>query len=419
MHVPDGGNPDGADAYQSRSGKHVISVENPMRTRTTGLALTIAPLLAVTISCAAAAQDGVQSSERHNFRVVTVAEGFENPWSMAFLPNGDMLVTERAGRLRMIRNGVLQPDPVAGVPQVWARGQGGLLDVVLHPDFATNRFVYLSFSKPGADGSEATTAVIRGRLEGNALTGVQEIFEARAWSRGGNHFGSRIVFDGRGYMFITVGDRGANPDPRTVESHAAQDLSNHQGTVIRLHDDGRVPQDNPFVGRAGALPEIWSYGHRNPQGLALDPATGNLWDNEHGPQGGDELNHVRPGLNYGWPIIGYGLQYGGSVIHQGTRREGLEQPAHYWVPSIATSGLMIYSGDAFPGWKGSAFVGGLAGQQLARVTLDGPRATGEETLLRGMARIRDVRQGPDGFIYLALDERRGGSSAIVRLEPAS
>ena len=385
-----------------------------MRHAKIGLATGLLTLL--TASCVAA-QDRVQASEHHAFRIVTVVEGLENPWSIAFLPDGDMLVTERPGRLRRISGGVLQPEPIAGVPQVWARGQGGLLDVVLHPDFATNRLVYLSFSKPDADGSQATTAVVRGRLEGDRLAGVQEIFEAKAWSRGGNHFGSRLAFDRQDFLFVTVGDRGANPDLATAERHPAQDLSNHQGTVVRLHDDGRVPQDNPFVNRPGALPEIWSYGHRNLQGLAFHPGTGDLWENEHGPQGGDELNLVQRGRNYGWPIIGYGLQYGGSVIHQGTSRAGLEQPAHYWVPSIATSGLMIYTGDAFPAWKGSAFVGGLAGQQLARLTLDGQRVTGEETLMCGIGRVRDIRQGPDGFIYIAFDSRGGAS--IVRLEPAT
>lgn len=369
--------------------------------------------------CAAPAlgQDDIHRSERHAFRVVTVAEGLEHPWSMAFLPGGDILVTERPGRLRVIRNGELLPEPIAGVPEVRARGQGGLLDVVPHPDFAANRMLYLSFSKPNADGSQGTTAVVRARFDGDRLTDVEEIFEAAAWSNGGNHFGSRIAFDGDGYLFLTVGDRGARPDPTTREQHPAQNLSNHQGTVIRLHDDGRVPQDNPFVGRPGARPEIWSYGHRNLQGLAFHPETGDLWQNEHGPQGGDELNLVLPGRNYGWPVIGYGVQYGGSVIHEGTAREGMEQPAHYWVPSIATSGLMIYTGDAFPGWKGSVFVGGLAGQQLARLTLDGRRVTTEETMLQGLGRIRDIRQGPDGFIYLAIDARRGGETPIVRLEP--
>ena len=365
------------------------------------------------------AQEDGELHQTHlaNFQVVTVADDLEHPWSMAFLPNGDMLVTERAGQLRIIRDGVLQAEPLAGVPAVRARGQGGLLEVALHPNFAQNRLIYLTFSKPNADASEATTALVRARFDGARLTDVEELFEARAWSRGGSHFGSRIAFDRDGYLFMTVGDRGASPDPATVNSHPAQDLSNHQGTVIRLHDDGRVPDDNPFVGRAGALPEIWSYGHRNLQGLAFNPETGDLWNDEHGPQGGDELNLILPGRNYGWPVIGYGLQYGGTVIHASTRMEGMEQPRHYWVPSIATSGLLFYTGDAFPGWKGSAFVGGLVGQQLARLTLDGQRVTGEETLLEGLGRIRDIRQGPDGLIYLAIDARGNGTTPIVRLEP--
>jgi glucose/arabinose dehydrogenase len=338
---------------------------------------------------------------------------------MAFLPDGSMLITERPGRLRVVRDGALQPEPVAGVPEVRARGQGGLLDVVLHPDFASNRIVYLSYSKPRNGGQEGTTAVARGRLEGNRLVDVQDIFVARAWSGGGNHFGSRLAFDRNGYLFITVGDRGARPGLETAPQHPAQLLDNHQGKVIRLHDDGRVPSDNPFVGRAGALPEIWSYGHRNLQGLTFHPETGDLWQTEHAPQGGDELNLVQPGRNYGWPVIGFGVNYGGDVIHEGTSKEGMEQPVHYWVPSIATSGLLLYTGDAFPAWRGNLFVGGLAGQQLARLTLDGRRVSSEETLLQGMGRIRDVRQGPDGFIYIAFDDRRGGSTAVVRLEPVA
>lgn len=357
-------------------------------------------------------------AEDTRFDVVTVAEGLEHPWSMAFLPNGDMLVTERPGRLRIIKNGVLQPDPIPGLPRVRAQGQGGLLEVALHPDFAENRLVYFTFSKPNADASEGTTALVRGRFEDDRLTEVEEIFEAVAWSRGGSHFGSRIQFDGNGYIFITVGDRGASPGLELAASHPAQDLSNHQGTVIRLHDDGRVPVDNPFVGQAGALPEIWSYGHRNLQGLMFHPETGVLWQIEHGPQGGDELNVVLPGLNYGWPVIGYGVNYGGAVIHASTEQEGMEQPKHYWVPSIATSGLLIYTGDAFPEWKGNIFVGGLAGVQLARLTAAGEEITDEETLLFGIGRVRDIRQGPDGFIYLAIDDRRDGLTPIVRLEPA-
>jgi glucose/arabinose dehydrogenase len=350
---------------------------------------------------------------------VNVAEGLVNPWSIAFLPDGDLLITERPGRLRVVRNGVLQPEPIAGVPEVRARGQGGLLEVALHPDFASNRLVYLAFSKPNADGGEGTTAVVRGRLENDRLSDVQEIFEARAWSSGGNHFGSRLAFDGRGYLFITVGDRGVRPDLATASSHPAQDLTNHQGTVIRLHDDGRVPADNPFVGRSDALPEIWSYGHRNLQGLSFHPETGDLWETEHGPQGGDELNLIQPGRNYGWPVIGFGVNYGGDVIHRSTSQQGLEQPVHHWVPSIATSGLLFYTGDQFPAWRGNLFVGGLGGQQLARLTLDGQRVASEETLMEGVGRIRDIRQGPDGFIYLALDDRRGGETAVVRLEPTS
>jgi glucose/arabinose dehydrogenase len=362
------------------------------------------------------AAQSVTRSELHAFRVVPVVTGLDHPWSLAFLPGGDMLVTERSGAVRIVRNGQLVPEPVQGVPAVRARGQGGLLDVVLHPDFASNRLVYLSFSKPDASGGRATTAVVRGRFENDRLTNVEEIFEAEAWSGGGNHFGSRLAFDGNGYLFITVGDRGAGPDRGSLESHPAQDLSNHQGTVVRLHDDGRVPDDNPFVNRQGARPEIWSYGHRNLQGLAIHPETGDVWENEHGPQGGDELNLIRPGRNYGWPVIGMGVQYGGSVLHRSTAQSGMEQPVHYWVPSIATSGLLIYTGDRFPRWRGNIFVGGMAGQQLARLTLDGQRVTGEETLLRGQGRIRDIRQGPDGLIYIVYDAGNG-STSIARLEP--
>jgi glucose/arabinose dehydrogenase len=379
--------------------------------------LTLAIGIAVPLPLAA--QDGTWRSEHHAFRAVPVAEGLVNPWSIAFLPGGDILITERAGRLRIVREGRLLETPVAGVPEVRARGQGGLLDVVPHPQFETNRLLYLSYSKPNADGSEATTAVARGRFENDRLTDVEEIFVAEAWGGGGNHFGSRLVFDTNGYLFVTVGDRGASPDPATVRAHPAQDLSNHQGTVNRLHDDGRIPDDNPFVGRDGAQSSIWSYGHRNLQGLALDRATGNLWENEHGPQGGDELNLIRRGANYGWPVIGYGLQYGGSVIHASTSADGMTQPAHYWVPSIATSGLMIYRGDRFPAWRGSAFVGGLAREQIARVTLDGETARGVEVLMEGVGRVRDIREGPDGFIYVALDHRGGDPTSVVRLEPVN
>lgn len=369
------------------------------------------PVAVATVACAKPLPAQPQQTQHHRFNVVTVVEGLEHPWGLAFLPDGGMLVTERPGRLRVVRNGRLEPQPVGGVPQVWARGQGGLLDVVLHPDFATNRFVYLSYSKPGADNS-ATTAVIRGRLEGNTLTNVEELFEADAYRTRGQHFGSRIVFDGNGYMFVTVGDRGDNPHS---DDHDAQNLSNHAGKTMRLHDDGRVPQDNPFVGRAGAKPEIFTYGNRNQQALARHPQTGELWATEHGARGGDELNVLRAGLNYGWPIITHGVNYSGRSIGIGSEREGLEQPVVHWVPSIATSGMAYYTGDRFPQWRNDLFVGGLAGQKLVRIRLRGTEPVEQETVLEGMGRIRDVRSGPDGMIYLLIDAAEG---RMVRLEPA-
>jgi glucose/arabinose dehydrogenase len=370
--------------------------------------------LFLSIATPVVGQEPVLRSAYHDYRVVTVVDGLEHPWSIAFLPSGDMLVTERPGRLRIVRDGSLLEDAVPGVPEVFARGQGGLLDVALHPDFASNRLLYLSFSKPKAD-SGSTTAVVRGRLENDRLTDVEEIFEAASQGRG--HYGSRLAFDEAGFLFITVGDRQV-PSRGDLEAHPAQDVTNHHGTVNRIHDDGRIPADNPFVGRADARPEIWSYGHRNPQGLAIHPETGDVWANEHGPQGGDELNIIRPGLNYGWPVVGYGVNYGsGSAIHEGTRRDGMESPVHFWVPSIATAGLLIYTGDRFPEWKGNLFVGGMGGQQLARLTMDGQQVALEETLVHQMGRIRDVRQGPDGFIYLAIDGNRNETTPVVRLEP--
>ncbi len=360
-------------------------------------------------------QAPILQSAYHDYRVVTVVQGLERPWSIAFLPEADMLVTELSGRLRMIREGTLLEEPVTGVPEVLAKGQGGLLDVVLHPDFALNRLIYLSYSKPLADREGATTAVVRGQLKNDRLMEVEQIFEAD--SRGRGHYGSRLAFDENRYLFITVGDRQIPPQG-DLEAHPAQDLSNHHGTVIRIHDDGRIPTDNPFADQAGAKPEIWSYGHRNAQGIAIHPETGDIWVNEHGPQGGDELNRIQSGFNYGWPVVGYGVNYrSGTAIHEGIYREGMEPPVHFWVPSIATSGLLIYTGDHFPAWRGNFFVGGLSGQQLARLTMDGQEVEQEETLHFGRGRIRDVRQGPDGYIYLAIDDRQGALTPIVRLEP--
>ena len=382
--------------------------------RTPTVLIAVSLLLSAAIPEDSGAQ--IHRSTLHDYRVVPVASGLQNPWGIAFLPGGDILVTEKPGRLRIIRAGRLLPDAVPGVPEVLAQGQGGLLDVQPHPDFATNRLIYITYSKPYTDLEGARTVLIRGTFQEDVLTNIEELFSAQAVGRG--HYGSRIAFDGNGYVFITAGDRQA-PSRGDLYAHPAQDLSNHHGVVVRLHDDGRIPADNPFVGAAGALGEIWSYGHRNPQGLAFHPMTGDLWANEHGPQGGDELNVVLPGRNYGWPVIGYGVNYGsGTTIHEGTLKEGMESPKHFWVPSIATSGLMIYTGDKFPAWRGNIFVGGLGGEQLSRLTIDGQTVLNEETLFQRMGRIRDVRQGPDGYVYLAIDDRRGGPAGIVRLEPA-
>ncbi|MDO9476350.1 MAG: PQQ-dependent sugar dehydrogenase [Pseudohongiella sp.] len=369
-------------------------------------------LLAVT---AANAQERTYTAAQHDYRVVPVAEGLVQPWSMAWLPNGDMLVTEKPGRLRIVRDGALLPEPVSGVPEVFYQGQGGLFEVLPHPDFASNQTIYLSFAKPVGDNS--TTAIIRARLENGNLSDVTEIFAADASGR--SHYGGKLAFDADGYLFLTLGDRQA-PSTGDLTAHPAQDLSNHQGVIVRLNEDGTVPSDNPFVGEQGALPSIWSYGHRSPQGLAIHPQTGDLWMTEHGPQGGDELNLVKPGANYGWPVVGYGVNYGtSSPIHDRQTMTGMESPTRFWVPSIAASGLMIYEGDKFPQWQGDIFVGGLAGQLVSRLEMseDFRSVVREEELIYGMGRVRDVREGPDGYIYVAIEDRQGAETAVVRMEP--
>jgi glucose/arabinose dehydrogenase len=341
-------------------------------------------------------------------RVTPYVKGLENPWSMAFLPNGDMLVTEKVGRLRVVRNGTLDAQPVAGVPQVLAMGQGGLLDVAVHPRFAENRLVYLTYSKP-LDGGANTTALARGRFDGSALTDVKDIFVADASSKATLHFGSRLAFGLDGTLYMTVGERN--------DRNRAQETTHHAGKVLRLRDDGSAPPDNPFVGRAGFRPEIFSYGHRNLQGLTVHPETGAVWETEHGPQGGDELNLILPGKNYGWPVVTFGREYTGELITNQPWREGMEQPVTIWVPSIALSGMAFYTADRFPVWKGSLFVGGLAGQVLHRVVFTPRGPIGREPLFADLRqRIRDVRQGPDGLLYLLTDANPGG---ILRVEPAS
>jgi glucose/arabinose dehydrogenase len=353
-----------------------------------------------------AAPQGPIGSEQASFEVVTVAAGLEHPWGMAFLPNGDVLITERPGRLRLLREGALDPTPIAGVPAVYASGQGGLLDVALDPDFAANGLIYLSYAAAGDGGN--STRVLRARLGEGRLEDQQVIFTALPLVNSSKHFGSRLVFDRQGHLFITVGERG--------QDERAQDLADLNGAVIRLHPDGSVPQDNPFAGRADARPEIFSYGHRNPQGMAVHPETGAVWTHEHGPRGGDEVNVVRPGVNYGWPVITHGISYAGFPIGEGEEKPGMAQPLYHWVPSIAPSGMAFYTGDEFPDWRGDLFVGALRDELLARLEIDGERVVAEERLLEGtIGRIRDVETGPDGFLYLLTDESDGG---LYRLEPA-
>ena len=355
---------------------------------------------------AAAERLGTYETAKQRFHLVKLTDGLEHPWGLAFLPDGRMLVTERPGRLRIVDDGWLTPDPVAGVPEVWEDGQGGLLDVALHPEFAENGLVYLSYASPDDD-DEGATAVARGRFDGNRLEDVEEIYVALPRDDGGRHFGSRLVF-ADGYLFVTAGERG--------EPDRAQDLGDPAGSVIRLHDDGRVPDDNPFVGTPGARPELYSVGHRNPQGMTLEAATGRIYAIEHGPKGGDELNLIEAGVNYGWPVITYGKSYMGFKIGEGTHKEGMAQPVHYWVPSISPSGLMIYNADRFPAWQGSFFAGALSGELLVRLEVAGGRAVVEERMLEDLEeRIRDVRQGPDGLIYLLTDHPEG---MLLRLEPA-
>lgn len=366
--------------------------------------LTLIFVVAVT-ACRAA--DPANSGEEHAFRVVTMTRGLEHPWGLAFLPDGRRLVTERPGRLRLVAvDGTLDPQPVTGLPTIAIHGQGGLLDVALHPGFAENGLIYLSYAARGEGG--VGTEVARGRLVDHRLENVEVLFRQQPKSSGGRHFGSRLVFDRQGYLYITLGDRG--------EQERAQKMDDLAGKIVRLHDDGRIPADNPFVDRPGARPEIYSLGNRNVQGAALHPLTGELWAQEHGPQGGDEVNVIRAGRNYGWPVITYGVEYVvGTKIGEGTHKPGMEQPLHVWVPSIAPSGMAFYQGDRFPRWRGDLFVGALKDQMLVRLRFDGEKRVKEERLLKGvLGRIRDVRAGPDGYLYLLTDSPDG---VIARLEP--
>jgi glucose/arabinose dehydrogenase len=358
----------------------------------------------------------VTKTELHDYRIETlVKEGLKNPWAIAFLPDGRKLVTEKAGRLRFIdADDRLDKEIIEGIPEVIEHGQGGLLEVALHPEYEKNGWVYLGFSDgvrrkqdKGKDDVRCITAVVRGRIKGHQWTDQEWIYrpDPKFQSNAGVHFGTRFVF-ANGYIYFVVGERGGMME--------VQDLANPKGKIFRLHDDGRVPKDNPFVNTPNAIPGIWSYGHRNPQGLTMDPRDGSLYATEHGPRGGDELNLIQPGKNYGWPVITYGMNYDGTPMVGITAKEGMEQPVTYWVPSIATCGLDFYTGDKFPKWKNDLLVGALAQQEVRRLRIDGKKVVSQEIILKNVGRVRDVTTGPDGLIYVLLN----GPDRVVRLVPA-
>ncbi len=345
-------------------------------------------------------------SERHPFRLVRVTGDLTNPWGMAFLPDGRILVTERPGRMAIVDPSGGDPVRVSGVPAVAAGGQGGLLDVVLHPDFSRNNLVYFSHSAAGSGGTG--TAVTRARLSGTRLSEVETIFTMNQMSRGPVHFGSRLLFLPDGTLLVTIGDRG--------QMQRSQDQSDHAGSTIRINDDGSVPADNPFVGQSGIAPEIFTWGNRNAQGMTLQPGANRVWQSEHGPRGGDELNLIEAGANYGWPVVSYGRDYRtGEQIGQAAPRPGMVDPVETWSPAVAPGGIAFYTGDRFPGWSDNLFVASLVQRKLIRLELDGTRVRHQEELLvNRIGRIRDVASGPDGYLYLLTDESRGG---VYRLEP--
>ena len=383
-----------------------------MRTVPPAIATAVFAITALIASGPALAVDETFNTEKLEIRVTTFTNGLTRPWGLAVLPEGGFLVTEKRGNLRFVTSGGKLSEPLKGMPEVDSRGQGGLLDVELDPQFQQNRLVYISYSEPGAGGN--STAVARGVLsaDGGALSNVQVIFSQKPKVQSTKHFGSRLVFDRSGHLFIGLGERSEERF-RTQ----AQDLNSHLGKVIRIRPDGSVPNDNPLVNRAGALPEIWSYGHRNIQGAALNPQTGVLWTSEHGPRGGDEINIPQAGKNYGWPVVSYGVNYDGTPVGSGKQKaEGMEDPVYRWTPVIGASGMVFYTGSAFPEWRGSLFNGGLVSQSLVRLELDGTRVVHEERMLGSLGqRIRDVVQGNGGELYLLTDETDG---EILRVAPA-
>lgn len=373
-------------------------------------ALRIALLACLAAACNQAAGQSQQvPTEDYRLNVELVAEGFGSPWAMAFLPDGDLLVTERSGRLYRVNSGRLTE--ILGLPDVWNRGQGGLLDIELHPQYTEDGYdwIYLTFSSPrvsGEQGRGANTALLRARLDGNQLVDSELLFKALPNYPETRHFGSRVVFDNEGYLYVTIGDRG--------DRDQVQRDDTYRGKIVRLHDDGRIPADNPFIEDPQKLNEVWSTGHRNPQGMALHPVTGQLWSHEHGPRGGDELNLITGGANYGWPLITYGVNYSGSTITNKTAAPGLEQPVFHWTPSIAPGGMAFVNSDKYPEWKGNILVGSLKFRHLQRLVTDGAVVKHQEVMLQGIGRLRAIEQGPDGYIYIATE----GPGKIYRLVPA-
>lgn len=370
--------------------------------------LTLAAVLSLT-SISLSAGAATLETRWADINVETVATGLQNPWAIAFLPDGRMLVTERPGTMRYVDSDGNLSDPIDGLPDITVRNQGGLLDVILSPDFSSDNTIYFSYSEPESAGSNITsTAVARAELNGQQLENLEVIFSQYPKEEGGRHYGGRIAFSADNeYLFIGLGDRGHRQDD-------AQTLDKHTGKLVRIYPDGSVPSDNPFVGEDGALDETWSYGHRNIQGIGIQPDTGDVWVVEHGPQGGDEVNRPEPGLNYGWPVITHGEQYGGGEVGIGFKKEGMEQPVWHWTPSIAVAGMTFYDASQFPAWRGNILATGLRGQQLARLELDGDRVIHQE-VLSFEHRLRDVKVGPQGNIYLLTDEPEG---RILRLSPA-
>ncbi len=366
---------------------------------------TICITIMITLSaCGQQAESSVKAvTPSQKYASEIVVSDLSIPWGFAFLPDGSMLITEKSGELLLVKNG--KKTVIEGLPEIYVRGQGGLLDVEVHPNYEKNGWIYISYASAEGEGQGGNTSIMRGKLAGNKFTDNQVLYKAGPNSRRGQHFGSRIVFDDQGYLFFSIGDRGS----RDVNP---QDITKDCGKIYRIHDDGKIPTDNPFVNETGAKTAIYSYGHRNPQGMAKDPKTGAIWANEHGPRGGDEINIIKPGKNYGWPVISYGINYSGTTFTEITEKDGMEQPMFYWVPSIAPSGMAIVSSEKYPEMNGNLLVGSLKFQYLERLALENGKVVKREKLLENIGRVRSVNQGPDGFIYVGVED-----VGIVKLIP--